>query len=1077
MVFAFWSTERETLTQSSTTAYNVVDLGTLGGATSAALAIDYEEGSYQLVGYAQTASGATHAFVGTPGNPRDLGTLGGANSEAWSARMFRGIVGRSQSATGAYHAFWYDNAAQQMNDLGTLGGSQSYATGIDWLGTVVGASLLPGDSVTRAFIYQNGAMSQLGATLGGSNTVAHAIGESGEVVGRADLPGNTTHHAFLYANGTTTDLGTLGTNSEAYGINPSGIIVGRSQLTNGVQRAFRYAGGTLQDLGTLGGAASEAHGINAGGAIVGWAETSTGARRAFIWRNGVMTDLNSLIPGGSGWILEAATGIEEMGAVVGYGTHNGVRRAFVLWPPLDLRIGLQFHGDIYNDTNIPNPHEAGQVIPMGVSIYAPVAPTGLTLIDNLTGPAEYVSGSVRLPTGEPADCQQSGQTLTCHIPHFQFGGTEAHLFYNMRSTGAGVIEHSVSVSADQPDPDPSNNSGTESNTAISLASLTLNATSVAGGRSVLGRATITSPAGGGGATVRLASSNPSVASVPAYFDVLPGCCDNGLWREFYVTTSAVSGPVTVQISATYGLVTKVVPLTVLPSNTQQPFGGTPWPVPGTIQAEDFDDGGETVAYHDATSVNSGGAYRPTGVDLEGTRDTGGGVNVGWISAGEWLEYTVSIASSGSYTLAARVASSGTGGTFHVEVDGVNKTGPMSISNTGGWQVWTTISRAVTLDAGSHIIRVAFDTNGISGAVGNLNYLRLTSNAAGPTPYGGTPRSLPGIVQAEDFDEGGEAVAYHDTSGGNAGGQYRTTGVGVDIERTTDTNGGYNVGWMAPTEWLNYTVSVTSSGTYTLTARVAANGAGGTFHVEVGGRNVTGPLTIPNTGGWQNWTNVTATVSLSAGVQWMRFVADSAGATGVFGNLNYLQVVASSAAPEIVLYGTDFARFGTWMLQSDTTAAGGQKVLTPDDGLANTSAPLANPSSYIQATFTAPAATPYTLWLRIRGTGDTKYSESVWVQYSDARANGAAVYPLNTTSGLLVNLENCSGCGVLGWGWQNRAYWLTQAATVTFANSGTHTIRIQMREDGAQIDQVVLSPSRYLSARPGLLKNDTTIVAP
>jgi hypothetical protein len=137
--------------------------------------------------------------------------------------------------------------------------------------------------------------------------------------------------------------------------------------------------------------------------------------------------------------------------------------------------------------------------------------------------------------------------------------------------------------------------------------------------------------------------------------------------------------------------------------------------------------------------------------------------------------------------------------------------------------------------------------------------------------------------------------------------------------------------------------------------------------------------------------------------------------------------------------------------------------------------LANPADYIDASFNAPAGTPYTLWIRLRATGNTKFSESVWVQYSDARVGGTAAYSVGTTSALLVNLEDCSGCGVSGWGWQNRAYWLSQPATVTFAASGTHVIRIQVRVDGAQIDQVVVSPSRYLSTAPGPVKNDTTIV--
>src|SRR5262249_9169657 len=116
-----------------------------------------------------------------------------------------------------------------------------------------------------------------------------------------------------------------------------------------------------------------------------------------------------------------------------------------------------------------------------------------------------------------------------------------------------------------------------------------------------------------------------------------------------------------------------------------PYSGTPAPIPGTIQASDFDRGGEGTAYHDTTIGNAGGAYRPTSVDLEASAD--GGYDVEKPRAGEWLNYTVNVASAGSYTAAFRVASLGQGGTFHVEFDGTNVTGAITVPDTGGWQIW------------------------------------------------------------------------------------------------------------------------------------------------------------------------------------------------------------------------------------------------------------------------------------------------------------------------------------------------------------------------------------------------------
>jgi hypothetical protein len=320
-----------------------------------------------------------------------------------------------------------------------------------------------------------------------------------------------------------------------------------------------------------------------------------------------------------------------------------------------------------------------------------------------------------------------------------------------------------------------------------------------------------------------------------------------------------------------------------------PYGGTPAALPGTIQAENFDDGGEGAAYHDGSSGNDGGAYRATDVDIESSSDAGGGWNVGWMSAGEWLQYTVNVA-AGTYTLDARVASEGPGGTFHVEVNGVDRTGPLVVPDTGGWQSWRTVTRTgIALTAGVQVLRVVLDADGSNGAVGNLNYLRLTPAASGGSiPFGGTPVALPGRIEAANFDAGGEGVAYHDTTAGNEGGAYRDTD--VDIEASSDAGGGVDVGWMRPGEWLQYTVTVSATGVYTLDARVACPGAGATFHVEANGVDVTGPMSIPDTGDWQSWTTVTkAAVSLAAGQQTLRLIIDAAGASGRVGNVGYMQV--------------------------------------------------------------------------------------------------------------------------------------------------------------------------------------------
>jgi hypothetical protein len=145
------------------------------------------------------------------------------------------------------------------------------------------------------------------------------------------------------------------------------------------------------------------------------------------------------------------------------------------------------------------------------------------------------------------------------------------------------------------------------------------------------------------------------------------------------------------------------------------------------------------------------------------------------------------------------------------------------------------------------------------------------------------------------------------------------------------------------------------------------------------------------------------------------------------------------------------------------------------GWATADRPLAAPANYFEMTFDAPAGITYRVWLRLRASGNSKWNDAVWVQFSDSVASATPIYRIGSTSALMVNLERCSGCGTSGWGWHNGAYWLSQTTAISFASSGTHTLRVQIREDGVEVDQIVLSPSRYLASAPGGITNDNTIV--
>jgi hypothetical protein len=503
-----------------------------------------------------------------------------------------------------------------------------------------------------------------------------------------------------------------------------------------------------------------------------------------------------------------------------------------------------------------------------------------------------------------------------------------------------------------------------------------------------------------------------------------------------------------------------------------PFNGTPAPIPGQIDAANFDNGGEGVSYHDSDPSNAGGQYRQTGVDIEASSE--GGFDVGWTGAGEWLNYTVNVASAGTYTVQLRVASPG-GASLHLGFNAAsNVWKAVPIPATGGWQAWQTVSVPVTLAAGIQQMTVSFDNGGMnirsanmtsasaggasgggglpspwlsqdigivgqagsssysgaaftvrgagadiwgsadafqftyqlltgdgqivarvqniqntnthakagimfresptagsatvmldvepSGSIefmargtsgGSMSWLAGANDAApvwlglvrtgstitgyvspdgsswtqvgsttvsfsttanvglvvsshstsqlntstfdqvavtaaagsggggggggsggsgGLTPFSGTPVSLPGTVPAANFDNGGEGVAYHDTSAGNSGGKYRNTD--VDLENSSE--GWVDLGWTAPGEWLNYTVNVTSGGNRTVQLRVASP-AGGTMHVGFNAAsNVWKTVSIPPTGGWQNWTTISLPVTLGPGVQQLTLLFDTGG---------------------------------------------------------------------------------------------------------------------------------------------------------------------------------------------------------
>jgi GH43 family beta-xylosidase len=127
-------------------------------------------------------------------------------------------------------------------------------------------------------------------------------------------------------------------------------------------------------------------------------------------------------------------------------------------------------------------------------------------------------------------------------------------------------------------------------------------------------------------------------------------------------------------------------------------------IPGTIEAENFNKGGQGNAYKDNDLANQGGQYRTSeAVDISTASD--GGYNVGWIDTGEWTEYLVRVNSSRNYTLSLKAASVTTANKIRFEIDGEALGTAVTINNTGGLQTYNTFNQTVTLSGGLHIIRL------------------------------------------------------------------------------------------------------------------------------------------------------------------------------------------------------------------------------------------------------------------------------------------------------------------------------------------------------------------------------------
>ena len=262
-----------------------------------------------------------------------------------------------------------------------------------------------------------------------------------------------------------------------------------------------------------------------------------------------------------------------------------------------------------------------------------------------------------------------------------------------------------------------------------------------------------------------------------------------------------------------------------------------------------------------------------------------------------------------------------------------------------------------------------------------------------------------------------------------------------------------------------TSGATVSGNTTVTATASDNVGVTRTELLIDGVSVAQDTSAPYSFTWSTTTTTNGTHQLIVRA------FDAANNSADSGTVQVTVANSTAGGEDIVLYAANAPVVrGGWGREVNSSAAGGAVMRHPNAGAPKRTAALASPTDYFELTFQAQANVPYHLWVRSKADNDDWANDSVFIQFS-----GATNYGIGTTSATDMNLEDCSGCGLSGWGWQDNGWGVgVSGPHIVFTTTGTHTIRVQTREDGLSIDQIILSPSRFLTQSPGTLKNDTTI---
>ena len=502
----------------------------------------------------------------------------------------------------------------------------------------------------------------------------------------------------------------------------------------------------------------------------------------------------------------------------------------------------------------------------------------------------------------------------------------------------------------------------------------------------------------------------------------------------------------------------------------------------------------------------------SGVRTTATTDEGGGLLVGWIDNGDWMDYRLTTPATGSYTLNFRLATIYSGAQFVVKNSSGQVLATVKVPTTGGFQSWQTVSATVNLPSGVQTLRLQS-----SAAPGwNINWWEVAGGSSvvnqPPTVSAGADKTitLPAnsvTLSGSGSDPDGSIAAYSWTkvSGGaatisspssasttitnlvqgsyvfrltvtdNAGasasddvvvtvtpqpasGSTRieaenwTAMSGVQTTATTDEGGGLLVGWIDNGDWMDYRLTTPATGSYTLNFRLATIYSGAQFVVKNSSGQVLATVKVPTTGGFQSWQTVSATVNLPSGVQTLRL--QSSAAPGW--NINWWEVAGGSSVvnqPPTVSAGAD--KTITLPANSVTLSGSGSD---PDGSIAAYSwtkvsggaATISSPSS-ASTTITNLVQGSYVFRLTVTDNAGASASDDVVVTVTPQPASGSTrIEAENWTamSGVQTTATTDEGGGLLV-GWIDNGDWMDYRLTTPATGSYTLNFRLATIYSGAQ----------------------------